>query len=273
MVQRVEAAASRASNMEKVVTKYFHRHLSVYAAIIMMFTYNVLLDRDFSCSCRAQRLECSFYMVLPLLIIVVLILWTDRPLHSICRHVCRRRCWSWSFMPRVLKALLVGLLWVAFVLIDGDWYVCCRNNLSDLLVHLPCTDQTKITAEERVRIVELKNWSRVYGSVLLLAIVLIAALMSVFEWERCCNTQPLFQRLILEAKRNKLEEVLRKAAEEKLTEKVIEKIDDGPWDQVCDVVETLIEESQQGRDLGGRENRRRAAEHQEEELKLAQRPE
>ncbi|XP_051805830.1 uncharacterized protein LOC110964213 [Acanthochromis polyacanthus] len=259
--------------METIVTKYLHRHLSIYAAIIMMFTYNILLDRDFSCSCRTQNLDCSLYMVLPFLIIVVLILWTDRPLHSICRHVCKRHCWSRSFMPHMIRALLVGLLWVAFVLIDGDWFVCCRNDLSDLLVHLPCTDQTKITAEERVRIIELKNWSRVLGSSLLLIIVLVAALMSVCQWNRCCKPQPLFQRMILEAEGNKLEEVLRKAAEEKLTEMVREKTEDGRWDQVCDLVETLIEESRQGRDLEGREQRHREAQHQEEELELEQRPE
>ncbi|XP_008287074.1 protein FAM26D-like [Stegastes partitus] len=260
--------------MEKVVTKFAHQRLGVYAAITMMFTYNVLLDRDFACSCKAQTYSCNCYLALPVVVIFVLMLWTNGPFHSVCRHICIRPYPVFSLVIHMCRALLVGLLWIAFVLIDGDWYVCCKNDLSDLLEHLPCTDQQKLTTEERVKIVDLKNKSRVWGSFLLLGIVCVAAFMSMFKFTTCCNPETLYQRLILEAEGNKLQEVLKEAAEQTLKDNVNRKINNGRWDEVCNVTETLMNEPPpRGQALDEQQDRNGAAERQEEQIELTPRAE
>ncbi len=60
-----------------------------------------------------------------------------------------------------MKAALVGLLWVASVLIDGDWYVCCKNNGSKQQKQLACKQGKSITAEEQRIMAELENYSKV----------------------------------------------------------------------------------------------------------------
>jgi len=61
-------------------------------------------------------------------------------------------------LHRILKAGLVGSLWVVSVLIDGDWYVCCKNYYTEH-PQLPC--KKNITDEVEVIITKLKNESRV----------------------------------------------------------------------------------------------------------------
>ncbi len=157
--------------MESVLTKLVSEKLSTYAAIIFMFTYSILLDREFACTCRNQEFDCDFYMALPVFLIFLLILWTDRSFQRVCRYLfsCPFGCCGWcytcsflcSFFYHIFKAAFIGLLWAAFVLIDGDWYVCCENDHSEQQAKLACKDKTNITAVEKSLIAELKNQSRV----------------------------------------------------------------------------------------------------------------
>lgn len=157
--------------------------LGICATIIVIFTYNILLDKHGNCTCKQQTTECNLYMCLPLLIIFVLILWMDKKFQRAWKHVCTCRCqkkeseptsqlveptgqkccrsiFLWVLIRHFIKAVLVGLLWVVSVLIDGDWFVCCKNNYPNQ-TQLACKDDKSIEAEERTIIAELKNKSKV----------------------------------------------------------------------------------------------------------------
>ncbi|KAL7399632.1 hypothetical protein ABVT39_027846 [Epinephelus coioides] len=243
--------------MESVLTKVVSGKVSTCGTIILMFTYTILLDRDFACTCKSQDFDCILYMALPCFIILVLMLWTDRWFRSVCRYLCSRprsRClqpcafWG-SFFHRIFRAFLVGLLWVAFVYIDGDWFVCCQNDGSEQQQHLACKAVIKITETEQVDIAQLKNKSREIGGWLLCAIVLAASLMPFCVQRKCCedsccdNRRFLYHKLILKEEETVLKEVLRKSAKEKLTTGVEDRIRSGQWLECFDVAGELIEVS------------------------------
>ncbi|XP_038578629.1 uncharacterized protein LOC119905550 isoform X2 [Micropterus salmoides] len=245
--------------MEDVLTKLTSGNLRTYTAVILMFTYNILLDMDFACTCKPQVFDCTSYLVLPVLIIFIYILWTDRSFQRVFRYMCsgafgcrsRPHICSFlgSFLRKLLKALLVGLLWVAFVYIDGDWYVCCKNDGSEQQAQLACKDKRRITEKEQVLIAEVKNKSRVIGGVLLFGIILMASLMPLCRWTKCCgkssscNRKLLKDKLILEEEENVLIEILRKSVKEKLTTEVEERIRGKQWEECFDVAEELIKRS------------------------------
>ncbi|KAI9515482.1 hypothetical protein NQZ68_024986 [Dissostichus eleginoides] len=158
--------------MESALKRIASGKLGTISAITVEFTYNILLEKDFACDCELQHSGCDSFMVLP--------------------------------------AFLVGLLWVAFVLLDGDWYVCCKNDGSKQQVQLACKAEANITDNERVIIEELKNSS---------------------------------QKLIFTEEENVLEEVLMKAVKEKLAEEVKEKTRDKPWNEYKGTAKALFDEA------------------------------
>ena len=165
--------ASCTSKMDNLLPSLLSGQLNTYVAIVVMFTYNILLDRDFACTCKGQELECSLHMAMPFFIIFVLILWTDGAFRRVCRYTCSCACaagfWrKWptctfrsSFVQIIFKAFFVGFLWVSFVYLDGDWYVCCMNDRSEQQRYLACLNKTAVSDEARIIIHELKNNSRV----------------------------------------------------------------------------------------------------------------
>ncbi|XP_038579652.1 uncharacterized protein LOC119906177 [Micropterus salmoides] len=242
--------------MDNVLTKLVSGKLSTYAAIILMFTYSLLLDRDFACACQPEDFHCRLYIALPIFTIFLLILWTDRPFQRVCRYLisgalgcCGRphTCsFLGSFFRKILKAFLVSLLWVAFVYIDGDWYVCCQNNGSEEQAQLACKVKEKnLTHVDLVLIAGLKNESRVIGGFLLFSIVLVASLIPLCGRtpccgnSGCCNRKVLHEELFLEEKQNALREIVKDLAKEDMI-KVKDKIHRGQWD---DVAEELMKTS------------------------------
>ncbi|GLD73560.1 uncharacterized protein AKAME5_002488500 [Lates japonicus] len=135
----------------------------------------------------------------------------------------------------------MGSLWVLFVLIDGDWYVCCYNDQSGKYPQLACTDKNNITAEEKQTIARLKNKSWVIGVSTLLCVIIVAALVACAA-TKCSNKDVLYYNLILEEEEKVLEDILRKAAKDKLTEAVKAEINDGQRKKCSDVAARLIEE-------------------------------
>lgn len=143
------------------------RNWSIFVTIIVSFSYTVLLDKDMRCSCRPQSKDCDVFMAVPFFIFCTVQLWTNTSCQMGCRYLVRassdrpqRFCRFWSvFMLNVCKAALVGLLWVVSVLIDGDWFVCCKNDGSEAQAQLACKDKRQLTAEETVIITEIKNHS------------------------------------------------------------------------------------------------------------------
>lgn len=162
--------------METLITN-FASGKRPYIAIIVIFITTILISRNFECTCKSQVLDCSIYLVLPFIIIFGLMLWTNSSFKRICKYTsdgvsqkfgkcqtfgkCRKFCCS--FIRHFLKAVLVSLLWAAYLFFSGDWYVCCLSNLSNRTEEalLPCKNKWKLTFEERLHITELNNKSKV----------------------------------------------------------------------------------------------------------------
>lgn len=90
---------------------------------------------------------------------------------------------------------------------------------------------------------------QIFAIITLLCIIICAALMSLFDWRKCCEAKSgccdrksLYYRLILEEEDNVLEEILRKAAKERLTEEVMKKIRGKQWWSCFDVAEGLMKQ-------------------------------
>ncbi|XP_045911255.1 uncharacterized protein LOC123974517 [Micropterus dolomieu] len=227
-------------------------------------------------------------MMLPFFILFVLQLWTDKKFqiawkytcactwtcrfnkeccNKCCHRICcccycctccinytKRLCKVFCiFLHHIMKAVFIGLLWVASVLIDGDWYVCCWNDQSKQQKQLACKAETDMTAMERKIIAELKDWSWVIGISLLFGALFLAALMSSFgrikcgEDSACCNRKNLYYKVILEEEKDVLREILTKTAKEKLAEDFGNKIRGKQWEGCFDVAKDLIkaEENQE----------------------------
>lgn len=180
-------------------------------------------------------------------------------------------------LTRILKAGCVGLLWVVSVLMDGDWYVCCNLEKSNNRTNLACKDKQNITAEENIIIIEMKNYSRVsssylifrlyialiltdqpdvftipfqnIGFVLLFGIIFLAALMSLFDWKRCCECccrrRIVFDTVILEEGEYLLKEILTVAAKEELTRTIFNQISETQkdWIECLDAAAKMVEKS------------------------------
>lgn len=165
---RFSADVDCASKMENVRTDLACGKFCTYIAVIAIF---ILLGGELACTCKPQGFDCNLYLILPVFIVFLFLLWTDRSFQRNCRflcsgvfggsgwlHICK---FLGSFLRHIIKAVFIGLLWVVFVLINGNWYVCCQNDHSEQQAQLACKAAGKITEEDRVIIAELKNKSRV----------------------------------------------------------------------------------------------------------------
>ncbi|XP_065817880.1 uncharacterized protein [Labrus bergylta] len=256
--------------MKDILNKLASNHLSTYVSIILMFTYTILSNRDFACACKPQVLNCNSYLFLPFSIVFLLTLWTNGGFLKVCRYTlccsegcskkccskkcCSKKCCSKKCCSKkcccflifaslkVVEAVSVGLLWVVFVLVDGDWYVCCRNNGSDAQVVLACKAKENITKDERAMISELKNNSRNIAGVLLLGIIFVGFLFKLLVRSKCCNRKFVYDKLILEEEGKVLKEVLRKSATDQLKNKVQTKIQERRFEECFNVAEELIKE-------------------------------
>lgn len=157
--------------MEALITNLASGKRRTYIVIIVIFTISVLFSGNFECTCKSQVSDCRIYMFLPSIIIFLLMLWTSNSFQRVSRFTCDGTCGSkccrfcGSFFRGFLKASLVSVLWAAYLFFNGDWYVCCMSHLSNRTeeAQLPCKDKWKLTIEERLRITELNNESRVSG--------------------------------------------------------------------------------------------------------------
>lgn len=63
------ADANCPPQMKDLVTNFPFKKLGIYTMIAVIFTYNVLLEKDVECTCKQQTNECHLYMALPAFII------------------------------------------------------------------------------------------------------------------------------------------------------------------------------------------------------------
>ncbi len=171
--QQLSANGHFASKMSKIFPKFALKHLGTFFAIIVIFLYDVVFNMSFNCSCGEQVHYCNSYMALPCCSLIFIQLWMDKTLlgalkftfisksgDECCKIQCRSRFFC-VLLLHFIKALFVGVLWVVVVLIDGDWYVCCKIDPSDKRKKLPCRKTDNITLEEHKIIADLKNESSV----------------------------------------------------------------------------------------------------------------
>ncbi|XP_076597814.1 uncharacterized protein LOC143327399 [Chaetodon auriga] len=222
--------------MKNFFSKFPLRDLSVYISIVVIFVHNVVLNRDLVCNCGDQTRDCNVYMSLPFFILFVLQLWMDKPFHGALRHP---RTLVWVLLHRIVKAVLVGLLWVSSVYIDGDWYVCCQTGSAYERRTLACEEKLDNTQKESV--LRLKNQSMHIGLAILLAAALVALILSLVKNSRCCRRKYSYFKLILAEEENAVTEVLRTAAKERLSKGIKAKFDEGQWEDCFDVAGELIE--------------------------------
>ncbi|KAL7399381.1 hypothetical protein ABVT39_023458 [Epinephelus coioides] len=233
------------------------KKLGTFVAIIVIFIHTVVLDRDLKCNCEAPGRGCSFFMAMPFFIIFVVQLWTDKTFlrawkyacackcTCACTWTCIRACFSsfWAFLCHIIKAGFVGSIWVISVLIDGDWWVCCKSGKQ-----LACKPQQNLTAEDHTTITELKIESLIAGMSILLAILLVAFMSSFVpknccEESRRCNMKIKYYSVFLDEEENVLKENLTKSAKDQLTGIII----NNTWDKWYGAAEDVIKKSPEPR--------------------------
>ncbi|XP_031168007.1 uncharacterized protein LOC116059194 [Sander lucioperca] len=153
--------------MDKSFAAYRSPQFSTFFLIIVIFTYNGLLEREYLCKCEGwfRRFSCFTYSVIPTIILILLQLWTENVLN------CKRKRGRITGL-RVVKAVCVGSLWFISLLFKGDWVVCCFH--SDLY----CNTTIKLSEDGQKDIGELKQKSTIIGFFLVLVIIIGAAAMT-----------------------------------------------------------------------------------------------
>ncbi|XP_041858762.1 uncharacterized protein LOC121650991 isoform X2 [Melanotaenia boesemani] len=191
-------------------------------------------------------------------------LWSDGPFQREWRYTCicsRFRCRKFmlSLSTYFLKALFVGLLWAEAVLIDGGWYVCCRNDLPEKQAGLPCKDPKNIyNTEEKAIIAQLKSSSRAVGIALFAFASLLVAVWFSLDWKRIfsicwrdsMNLKIQLHRLILEEHENMLTDKLRKVVNDQISQKLTRYVDEERWDQFFNTAHELIIKSSEDKASG-----------------------
>ncbi|XP_055369967.1 uncharacterized protein LOC114869047 isoform X2 [Betta splendens] len=227
------------------------KKLGIYTTIIVIFTYNILLNRDVTCSCEKQVTECGLYFTLPGIIVLFLILWMDKKFIKICRYSVTECtcCYGWYIVYHSVKATFIALLWIVTLLIDGDWYVCCSNFTNQTM--LACINE-KMTPTEQRAFVELKNTSRIIGFGVFLGIVVIMFVMSVCHQSKRCNKKNgkkyMFDYLVLKEENNVLKEKLKAKVVEALTEAFDAETGEDRWVKYSEVAKELINQTEATRE-------------------------
>lgn len=260
-------------------------NIATFATIIVIFTHNVLFDREVACTCRNQTAHhCNLYISLPIFIIIFLVLWMDRVFIRTCRlYICtkermvrcnckwRGRCVFVTIL-QMSKAAFTGLLWVFSVLMDGDWYACCRNGLTGPQAQIPCKEKSNRTFEEQALIDNLKNESKIIGVSVLFVLMFLALICSCVRgkcckecckkrcckccyeccYECCCckccgmdcckkDETGLYELVIIKGE-NTVQEILNERAKEALTNRVKKTLEKKKYFEGFDDAEELIDE-------------------------------
>lgn len=264
--------------MKNFLISYFPQ-IATYATIIVIFTQNVLFDREVVCTCQDQGGHCNVYISMPIFIIFLLLLWNDKDVNgawrACCcmkkRKICKKICY---LVVQIVKALVISLLWVVSVLFDGDWYACCQNHLPKEQAQIPC--KTNRTIEEQAIVENLKNKSKVgfkitiyvqdckifilvrlvinmlcsllqiNGLYVLLGLLLLVFCFSLLKWcdywRKCyMDGDGLYELIIIKEEENIVNQVLKEKAEETLRKKVNEILDRNDRNEYMDGYEPAQE--------------------------------
>lgn len=136
-----------------------HKASKIMVVLTFLVLYHVVFRIDLMCQLESDTTDCAWYMVIPFLTIFLVIILVDRDWQD------------FRLMENVVlfsDAVCIALLWVSCLLLDGDWYVCCRYGLTREYPSLPCRIQKDVSVEDRAFISELRNWSAMYGLMLVM---------------------------------------------------------------------------------------------------------
>ncbi|XP_049438422.1 uncharacterized protein LOC125892440 isoform X3 [Epinephelus fuscoguttatus] len=226
---------------KSVFPNFALKKLGTFVAIIVIFIHNVVLDRDLKCNCEAPGRGCNSFMAMPFFIIFFVQLWTDKTFLRAWKYACTSTCISsvWALLCHIIKAGFIGLIWVISVLIDGDWWVCCKSDKK-----LACKPQQNLTAQDHTTIAELKIESLIAGMSTLLAILLLAFISSFVpkncsEESRRYNMKIQYYSVVLDEEENVLKEILTKSAKDQLTGIII----NNTWDKWYVAAEDVLKKS------------------------------
>ncbi|CAJ1085631.1 uncharacterized protein LOC121517106 isoform X2 [Xyrichtys novacula] len=224
---------------------------------VLVFVYQAV-EREFPCSCQPQALFCLAYMLMPAGLLFIMMLATDaqfqRALKFSCWNCSGSFCWVLTRCS--LKALCVGLLWVAAVLLDAEFYVCCWNENSRAVARQQCERKMDVMTggEEVVTINEMVMNSRLYGMSLLL---LMAAgflflmsgrsLLDTKYNDSCCfKRNGDLHEIILEVGEEVVSAAQKKKREDLLKETVKKDLEKKEWVNYLEVVEQAIKSVDKG---------------------------
>ncbi|XP_031172877.1 uncharacterized protein LOC116062358 [Sander lucioperca] len=159
--------------MDNTSSAYRSPQFSTFFLIIVIFTYNVLLQREYECRCERGLRRCFTYAVIPTFILIFLQLWTENVLNCNCE-----KCWIIGL--RILKAVCVGSLWFISLLFKGDWVVCCFH------ANLYCNTTIKLSEEGQKEIAKKKQDKTIYGFICVFGIIAVAAAMTSAKLKKKC---------------------------------------------------------------------------------------
>ncbi|XP_040913952.1 uncharacterized protein si:dkeyp-122a9.2 [Toxotes jaculatrix] len=138
--------------------KVFEKITTAVSTFLLIGLFSILqyiFDMEFGCSCRpGLHLNGVLYLVAPPLILTFVVNLTE-PFHrkktfssqrlfycnrynNCCTNVCKL----------LVKYISIGVVWVATVLFDGDWYFCLRTNFNVSQTGIPC--KKNLTYEEEL---------------------------------------------------------------------------------------------------------------------------
>ncbi|XP_029911287.1 uncharacterized protein LOC115361795 isoform X1 [Myripristis murdjan] len=134
---------------------------TIIAIIVIVSSFAVLWfsPQHSDESCNSVKGRCDVYMALPFFIIFFVTIWKDAACQRALTYTCRRSRSKFCcvLLKNTVKAACIGLLWVICVLIDGKWFVCCKNDQSDEKIN---QDTDNHTYDEEEIINELKGQSQ-----------------------------------------------------------------------------------------------------------------
>ncbi|XP_026222828.1 uncharacterized protein LOC113166862 isoform X2 [Anabas testudineus] len=237
-------------SLKKAVEKILHQlsnKVSIYTTVIVIFTFQFLFDKNFKCTCTGDQRACWAYMILPIALIFVLLLWMDRAFNRVCNFTLRtwtcRCCCNCHFCSvlcgRMFSALLVSLLWPVAVLLDADWFVCCYHQISFHEVK-PCNSNTDLQQNLK-EIVQLKTTSMMHGLCLLTVIIGVALFKKLGKLSKCCSSPAVITgEMLLEEGENLAREKLRETVKCKVNEQINVYVE-SEWKNCFNVGEELVQ--------------------------------
>ncbi|XP_030590305.1 uncharacterized protein LOC115783565 [Archocentrus centrarchus] len=198
------------------------------------------------CTGKGQTFECNEIMAVPFFLVFFLMLLIDQTFRSAAKHADTFLC---LVVKRVIRAILIGLLWVVAMLLFTNWYGCCKTDEeTSKLFHISET----LTEEEEAQKAEMIIKSKLIGYSLLLGMTVVAFLVTWSGWRKyfinkfsCCNKKTFYYKLILEEEKKVLEELLRNEVNETLTKEIQSNINRKDWDGCFNVAQQMINKAKE----------------------------